>query len=226
MFVRDGDKIVPPNQLTPDDYLIVNVSYSAPFLRNPIRDSAHLDGLGMVEFSYPMAQDGTKGVAKFSAFGVIGGKLVRSTEQVINPDEEAVFILASKDGKIQLVSQSSVMPEDDALAQRLLEAGPHPRVTGHNAPVSGPESEGGKKSTNGKTKYNGATGGKEIAGKATAVEYTSDGRYLWVELDSGQQERVRLQESYPFESASSHVRVTYDEKGVYAKSIVVELKPY
>src|SRR5262249_24039396 len=41
MFVRDGDRIVPPTELTENDYLILNCSYKAPFLNTVIRDSAH-----------------------------------------------------------------------------------------------------------------------------------------------------------------------------------------
>jgi hypothetical protein len=181
MFVRDGDKIVPPDTLTLDDYLILNVSYSGPHLPTPVRDSAHLNGLEMVEFSYPLDPMGRPGQAKFSAFGVIGGKLVRATEQIIDPNETAVFVLATRGGNIQLVSQNSVLPEDDALASRLLGAAARPVLSG------GPMVEAGRNGYG----QPGSTDKNTISGMLLAVEYADDGSALWVD-DGGVRKRVRM----------------------------------
>jgi hypothetical protein len=215
MFVRDGDRILSPTELTENDYLILNVSYSAPFLANPIRDSAHLSGLEMVEFSYPIDPNpaGAKGEAKFSAFGVIGGKLVHAGDQVIDPDETAVFVLATKDGKIQLVSKSSLMPEDDKLAQRLLEGGARP-IMGDGAKPETEKADGKVKAV------------KELEGMTVAVEYGTDGPILWVEKSTGERVPVRLhsqQELYPFGNTRKHIRVRLDETGTFARDILVEL---
>jgi hypothetical protein len=217
MFVRDGDRILPPSELTEDDYLILNVSYSGPHLDAPVRDSAHLSGLEMIEFSYPMDPQGRKGEAKFGAFGVIGGKLVRATDQVIDPTETAVFILATKDGKIQLVSKESVLPEDDALAQSLLEGGARPVITGGTGPATETGKADGKKPTGNI---------QEIVGTTIAVEYSSNGPILWVETNPGERQPVHLHDvaqTYPFENSRKHVRIKTDDSGTYADSILVEL---
>ncbi len=129
LLVRDGDRILSPNELSTNDFLILNVSYSGPHLSAPIRDSAHLTGFGMIEFSYPLDPKGRPGKAKFSAFGVIGGKLVRSPEQVIDTDEINLSILVGTDGKIQLVSGNSPLPKSEKLGQRLLAAQARPIIT-------------------------------------------------------------------------------------------------
>lgn len=248
MFVRDGDKIVPPTDLTEDDYLILNVSYSAPFLKDTIRDSAHLSGLEMVEFSYPTDPLGTKGVAKFSAFGVIGGKLVRATDQVIDPDETAVFILATRGGTIQLVSKNSPLPEDDRLAQDLLNGQARPVVSG--AKGTAPDTETTKAGAadgpaggygdgkgygvgDGKGYGVGVKAGKgngtgsavgEVVGRTVGVEFSGDGAALWILNAAGQRVRVRLQdpkEAMAFETASKNVRIKLD--GDHAKNILIEL---
>lgn len=214
MFVRDGNRILPPSELSENDSLVLNVRYSAPHLSTPVQDSAHLSGLGMVEFAYPLDPQGRPGEAKFNAFGVIGGKLVRSADQVIDPSETAVFILATTDGKIQLVSKNSVLPEDDELAQRLLEASARPVLISDTSPASETEKSNGK--------VNGLT---EIEGMIIALEYGSNGPVLWVEKSTGGKQPIRLHtiaESYPFENSRKHVRVKTDAAG-YAKSILVEL---
>ena len=87
MFVRDGNRIIPPTELTADDYLILNVSFAGPHLPAPVRDSAHIDALTPIEFAYPLDPLGRPGVAKFSAFGIIGGEMKRAPEQVIPQDD-------------------------------------------------------------------------------------------------------------------------------------------
>lgn len=226
MFVRDGDRILPPSEMSPDDYLVLNVSYSGPHLAAPVKDSAHLSGLEMVQFMYPMDTKGRPGVAKFSAFGVIGGKLVRSTEQVINPDETAVFILASKDGKIQLVSQNSVLPEADPLAQDLLQAGARPLLTGGVTPPEAetespePVTETSEYVTTAPTNGN----GNVVEGVTVGLEYSAGGPALWVDQDNGGPIRILLRhrEEANF-GRKQHVKVRLDESKQYAESILVDL---
>ncbi|MBD2210122.1 hypothetical protein H6G27_09560 [Nostoc linckia FACHB-104] len=219
MFIREGDTIVPLSELSDDDYLVANVSYSGAHLRNPVKDSARITPLEPLEFAYPLSPAGDRGQAKFSAFGVIQGKLVRSKEQNISFDEEAVFILASKDS-IQLVSQDSVLPEDDALAQSLLEAG-------HYAVVKSVETER-ETVPNGNGNGNGNTNGnaKIIAGTLVAVEYNALDAALWIESE-GTRQRVRLhnvKEADPFDDEGrKQVKVLLDDSGEYAQSILVEL---
>jgi hypothetical protein len=215
MFVRDGNNIVPVTELTDADYLVLNVSYSGPHLSAPIKDSAHLSGLEMIEFSYPLDTTGRPGVAKFNAFGVIGGKLVRAGDQVISPDETAVFVLASKDGRIQLVSKDSVIGESDSLAQDLLAAAARPMVTGPGAAGAVPEAV--------KAVANGAG----IEGTTVGVEYDQTGSALWINEDKGGIIRVLLHsvdEANPFSNTKHHVKVKLDPTGKYADSIVVDLK--
>ena len=91
----------------------------APHLPNAVRDSAHIDALTPIDFSYPLDPQGRAGVARFSAFGVIGGQLVRAQEQVIPQTDTAVFILATRGGNIQLVTSATILGEADRLAETL-----------------------------------------------------------------------------------------------------------
>ena len=139
MYVRDGDKIKTAAQPAGDDYLVVNVSYQSADKKQIVKESTRITPQAPVRFSYPVDPADPGGEAKLSAFGVVGGQSVRAQELVINRDEESVFILASSNS-IQLVSKSAVLPEDDGLAQRLLQAGARPTVTvkgtnGHGAGV-------------------------------------------------------------------------------------------
>lgn len=217
MLVREGDRILPPSELSEDDYLVLNVSYSGPHLKAPVKESAHLSGLQMVEFSYPKDPLGRPGVAQVSAFGVIGGKLVRTKAQTLDPKETAVFVLADKtNGTIQLVSQDSPTPEDDKLAQSLLEGSARPVVT-FNGAAPKPETE----EPNGKPAKT-----LQVVGIVTAVEYGSTGSALWIQKSNGEKQRVQLrhaQEADPFDEASKYVKVNLDDSGTYADSILVEL---
>jgi hypothetical protein len=211
MFVREGDQL--KFDAGEDNYLIVNVSYKGPHLANPIKASARINPLQPVEFTYPLSPDGQRGEAKFSAFGPIGGKLVRSGEQAINFDEEAVFILASSQD-IQLVSQASVLPEDDRLAQDLLQGGARPVVT---PAATGPGPEAEEPSSDGRT----------LDGTVTAVEYGVDGPALVIQTASGERRRVPVWDRQMaiadlFDGHRRPVTVRLDEQG-RAEDIVVEL---
>ncbi len=211
------------------DELVVNVSTSGTHLKTPIKESARIkpfpDG-EPIHFVYPMPIDGSQPVVKFSAFGVISGKLVRAKEQPVSLDEASIFIVVDKNG-VRLISKQADLPESDPIADLLLSAGTSPVITigtsdassnGNNGKT--PESE--KTENNG----NGSVSKRAIAGILTAVEYGKFGPALWVEESTGHRQRVRLHdvsEADPFDDEGrKQVKVLMDETG-YAESIVVEL---
>jgi hypothetical protein len=206
------------------DELVVNVSASGTHLKNPIKDSARIKPFPLPDssysFTYPMPIDGSQPVLKFSAFGVIGGKLVRAKEQPITITEESIFIVVDKNG-VRLISEEADLPESDPIAERLLSAGTKPVITFGSSSGNGkaPESEKDNGNSNG-------NGRKAIAGVLTAVEYGKFGTALWVEEATGHKQRVRLhdvKEADPFDDEGrKQVKVLMDETG-YAESIVVEL---
>lgn len=202
-----------------NDYLVCNVSYNGPHLPNPIRASARITAFEPVEFSYPLSPDGALGEAKFSAFGVVGGTLRRSAEQVINFDEEAVFILATE-SEIKLVSQASVFPEsDNSLAARLKRARARPIVIGGT-------SETGRMGTH---RHDAVTpsmaNGAELRGKIIGVEYGTPHTSLLLETHSNGVRRIPLRNSEladRFDDERKRVRVHLDAQS-YADAITVEL---
>jgi len=210
--------------LMPDerDELVLNVSVAGSHLKNSITDSARIkpfpDG-EPITFTYPMPIDGSQPVLKFSAFGVIGGKLVRAKEQPITVTEESIFIIVDKNG-VRLISKEADLPESDPISDRLLSAGTSPVITIGTSNGNTPES--GKAEGNG----DGSAGKRVIAGILTAVEYGKFGPALWVEEATGNKQRVRLHEvseADPFDDEGrKQVKVLMDETG-YAESIVVEL---
>lgn len=130
LFVQGDDGNI---DLMPSDntFLVCNVSFTGPHIPQSIKASAQITPMDMLEFSYPLSPEGNGGTAKFSAFGIVNGRMVRARDQEINFDEEAVFILASSSG-IQLVSENTVFPESEprnSLARRLLESGVNPVVS-------------------------------------------------------------------------------------------------
>ena len=188
MFVREQDLILPPNE---DDYLICNVSFEGPHLTRPIKAASRLSPLTPLEFSYPLSPDGKGGKAKFSAFGLIGGKLVRSDEQEINLDEEAVFILASKD-KVELVSQNSAFPEslsENSLEHRLLKASGRPLISviqpGDDIRSQGPESDVGGASGS----HNNVIEGYVVG---FGVETNTEPATIFIKKENGKAEEVKL----------------------------------
>jgi len=215
MFVRDGNRILSPMEITPDDYLILNVSFAGPDLPNPVRDSAHIDALTPIDFSYPLDPQGRAGVAKFSAFGVIGGQLVRAQEQVIPQTDTAVFILATRGGNIQLVTSQSILGEADPLAEALRQR------QGRLVPPSViPIPETYKNGT-------GAGTGIIVTGRTAGVEYGPQGTSLWIRLPDGASKRIYLhsvQESLPFERESKLVKIQLDASNQYAESIFVDVR--
>lgn len=223
MFVREGDRIIPPQELSFDDYLVLNVSYAGPHLATPVRDSAHIDAITPIDFAYPLDPQGRAGVAKFSAFGVIGGKLVRSAEQVIPQTDTAVFILATRGGNIQLVTSDSVLPESDALAETLKRTQARPLLSG--AVEKSAETTRKMGATPGGTPMETGSG-LIVMGRTAGVEYGAQGTSLWIRLADGTSKRVRLhsmEESIPFEKDSKLVKVQIDESGEYAENIFVDL---
>jgi hypothetical protein len=222
MFVRDGNRIKSSTELTENDYLILNVSYNGPHLPKPINDSGRMTPLEPIEFSYPLDPQGRPGQAKFSAFGVIDGQLVRSKEQPINFDEEAVFVLAGRDG-ISLVSQASVIGETDDLAQRLKEAGKRgarPYVSGSSA------EETGKANSGAGIGVQPQPGQKEITGRVVGAESGLYGPALFVQSNEGSLARVMMRGPVDldrFDDTSKFVRILLDETGKYADRIIVVL---
>jgi len=208
-----------------NDYLIVNVSYNGSHLSRPIRASSRITLFEPVEFTYPLSPVGERGEAKFSAFGVIGGKLLRSSEQAINFDEEAVFILASEN-KIELVTQSTIAGES-SLQARLQRANARPVITGDHAPSSNRAVEHYRRS-------------REIvrpAGALSQPAYSSDGvtgtvvavNYsipaLIVEKASGERITVPLRNpelAYQLDDSRKQVRLQMAEDG-YPSSVTVLL---
>ncbi|MEH7505805.1 peptidoglycan recognition family protein [Neobacillus drentensis] len=212
LFVRDGDKIVPPSHLSQDDFIVANVSFQGPHLQAPIKDSARISPLELLEFSYPLDPDGRAGQAKFSAFGTIGGNLVYGKEQPISFDEEAVFILADKKG-IQLVSKSSVLSGEagrGGLAERLLN-----RFPGRN--------EGTKL---GETSRPNTSNGNQIMGTVQEIEYGKELAFT-IKDASGSLKRIYSQDLKMVEvlrnARSEKVRVVLDSSGKYAEKISILL---
>ncbi|MCM8738822.1 hypothetical protein M5E06_32545 [Azospirillum sp. A1-3] len=218
MFLREGNRIIPPQDLTPDDYLILNVSYAGPHLPTAVRDSAHIDAMTPIDFAYPLDPQGRLGVAKFSAFGVIGGQLKRAPEQVIPPTDSAVFILATRGGDIQLVTSEAVLGESDNLAQELIQGQGHPLISRAGSPSSETTKKGKGTGGNGKDGI--------ITGHTAGIEYGVQGTYLWIRADDGSSRRLHLhsvQDALPFERESKLVKVELDPSGEYAESIFVDL---
>jgi hypothetical protein len=220
MFIRDGGVIVPFTALTPDDYLILNVSYAGPHLPAAVRDSAHIDALTPIDFAYPLDPQGRPGVAKFSAFGIIGGKLVRAPEQPIPQTDTSVFILATKGGDIQLVTSQTVLGESDNLAQDLVRGQGRPLVSS----IGGAVAETTKSGSSGGA--NPISNGKIISGRTAGIEFGKQGTYLWIRPSDGTTKRVRLYtvgEAVPFETGSKLVQIQLDDSGEYAESIFLDV---
>lgn len=224
MFIRDGGVIVPFTALTPDDYLILNVSYAGPHLPAAVRDSAHIDALTPIDFAYPLDPQGRPGVAKFSAFGIIGGKLVRAPEQTIPQTDTSVFILATKGGNVQLVTSETVLGESDNLAQDLVRGQGRPLVSSGDGNSGGAVAETTKWGSSGGA-YPGSKG-KIISGRTAGIEFGKQGTSLWIRLSDGTSKRVRLYtagEAVPFEKGSKLVKVQLDDSGEYAESIFLDV---
>jgi len=222
MFVREGNRILPPTEVSADDYLTLNVSYAGPHLPNPVRDSAHIDALTPVDFAYPLDMAGRPGVAKFSAFGVIGGQLKRAPEQVIPQEDSAVFILATRGGDIQLVTSATVLGESDNLALDL--------VRSQGRPLAGvvPTAEDERTGHGAKpgAVVPAQNDGRVLIGRTVGLEYGAQGGSLFVLLADGSTRRVRLHSNEDwslFEKESKEVKVNLDASGEFAESIFTAL---
>jgi hypothetical protein len=216
LFIRDGEVVKPPSD---DDYVIVNVSYSGAHLSKPVKASARLTALQPVEFSYPLDPAGASGTPKFSAFGVIGSRMVRTAEQPINLDEEAVFVLASPT-EIALVSQAAMHGEDtDPLAAALLAGGARP-VYGRRVeePSTVPATEEPGPIGNGH-------GPSVLDGTTVALKLLPTGNALIVRRDDGQRTLVPLpagMSSEALDEGSRRVHIELDDDHS-ARSVVVQL---
>lgn len=228
LFVRDESGTVifdPASPLLTNSRLVANVSYEGAHLARPITESAQISPSEPLEFSYPLSPEGAAGVAKFSAFGAIGGRMVRATEQEINFDEEGVFIVASPTA-IQLVSQDAVFPESDRFLSDLRRFGASPRVVDRSGGVVGesrPRPEHAKGRYGGGGTY-GGNGADRVEGVVVAVEYTPSGPALLIDTGYGH-ERVPLRSpdlADTFDNHRKHVVVDLDQQH-YADRIRVQL---
>jgi hypothetical protein len=230
LLVRDGERILSPAELDDDDYLVANVSYQAPYLRAPIKASARITPLEPLEFLYPLDPHGARGTARYSAFGVLDGKLVRAQgEQTISFDEDAVFILAGRDS-IQLVGKESVLGESDRLGQRLRASPLAQRLRpgledgGALAPSGAARGAEGARCASPPTNGHRATNGY-LTGVAVALDYSAYGQALVIDAGGGPLRRVLLPTSELAEALDERrrrVRVKLDESGRYAEQIRVE----
>ncbi|HEX2514333.1 MAG TPA: hypothetical protein VH257_06475, partial [Chloroflexota bacterium] len=200
-------------------------------LRAPIKESARITPLQPLEFRYPLDPSGARGTARFSAFGTIDGKLVMSPRaQTMGLDEEAVFILASRDA-IQLVSKDSVLGESDRLGRRLLNSAlaQRPRFGLADAGSAttagaGTREHESHRATPGTSGY--PTGSGYLTGIAVAVDYSSDEQALVIQPDGGPLRRVLLRTGELAEALDERrrrVHVKLDESGRYAEQVRVEL---
>lgn len=220
LFVRDESGMVvfdPTSPLLANTRLVANVSYAGAHLPRPITESAQISPFEPLAFSYPLSPEGAAGVAKFSAFGAVNGRMVRATEQEINLDEEGVFIVASATG-IQLVSEDAVFTESDGFLANLRRRGARPLVDDH---AGAPQSE----SSPSPTRPGSTTGSvRRVEGTVVAVEYTATGPALMIETVQGHR-RVPLRSAAladTFDDTRKRVVVDLDSEH-YAERIRVQL---
>jgi hypothetical protein len=178
LYVKDdeGGGLKLLDEESGDDYLVVNVKYSSPTLQRPIKASTRLSFDTPVTFNYPTGTDGSVGTATFSAFGIIGGKLVRAKEQPIGLDESAVFVLIGAEG-VQLISGDATLAEDDATAKDLLARRDRVVVTRTESAAQPPAADGS------------TAGNGRVRGTLVAVEYDTKGAAVWVE-SGGKRKRI------------------------------------
>lgn len=227
MLLRDGDRILPPREISQDDYVVLNVSYRGPHIQGLLRDSVELNGLGYVEFAYPLDPNGGAGDARYSAVGVVGGKLVRSNEVKINPNETAIFIAVDvRTGKLQAISSNSQINETDRLAARLLQgrarATSETTVGGRGAPAS----ESGRRPASESGSQPGGSG--EIMGKTVAVEYGGQYPLLHVRDLQGKLMTAALRnrdDANVLDDTSKYVHLYLDSSGKFIERFWVELSP-
>ncbi|MFB9321912.1 hypothetical protein [Cryptosporangium minutisporangium] len=226
LFIREGNRILMPPANISGDYLVLNVSYEGPHLPVPVRDSAHIDAGAPVEFAYPLDPDGRPGIAKFSAFGVIGGQLKRAGEQVIPQTDSAVFILATRGGDIQLVTSETILGESDNLAADLVRGQGRPVVLS-GGPAGSPAPETTRAGRNGSNRGPSSNGqGRVISGRTIGIEYGSPGPALWLRLPDGTSQRIGLRSSEnwsAFEHDSRDVKVYMEPAGEFAERIYTPL---
>jgi hypothetical protein len=151
----------------------------------------------------------------------VGGEMKRAPEQVIPQDDSAVFILATRGGKIELVTSQTILNESDNLAQALKAGQGRPILSGAVAKSSETTRKGAEAKMPSGNGY-----GKVITGRTFGVEYGTQGTSLWIRLPDGTTKRLRLhsvQDSVPFEKDSKLVKVQLDSTGEYAEGIFLDL---
>ncbi|MGB3612903.1 MAG: hypothetical protein WBA10_03850 [Elainellaceae cyanobacterium] len=227
-YVLDADGNLDLFNVSDNDQLVVNLSVSGSHLRSPVRESARIVPFPFgdaIEFTYPIPM-GSAPQVQFSAFGAIGGKLVRAPKQSIQLEEDSIFIVV-QNNKVTLISkesdlkfgESGRLSKSDAFVQKLIQAGTTPvvNIDSDEKPVA---TESGKElvTSNGNGKH-------LVQGTLTGVEYSKYDTAIWVETD-GKLQRVMVHEVSQVEhlddEGRKQVKVAVDETG-YADTILVEL---
>jgi hypothetical protein len=220
--------------------------------KKTIRGSTKISPLQAITFLYPHDPNGELGKATFSAFGVVNRKVVRTKAQALGFNEAGVGIMAGPKG-IKLLSMAA-LPEAgretdklDTLARRLLEKGMRPTIESPHPEVMEAISreESLRRRVREETRRGARTtvivrpdldeeltreaigaAGKVREGQVTAVEYTAEGDYLWLQANGGT-ERIRVGDELSdaldqFDEERKNVAVTLDESGKVAERIIVK----
>lgn len=231
MYVLDAEGNLDLFNMSETDQLVVNLSVSGTHLKVPVKESARLSPFPFgepIEFTYPIPMNGSKPQVSFSAFGAIGGKLVRAPQQSIQLEEDSIFVVV-QNNEVKLISketdlklgESGKLSKSDAFAQKLIQAGTTPVVT---ISGTGTKTEAEKQPgyTNGNVNGNGK---RVVRGTLTGVEYSKYGTAIWIEV-GGELQRVLVhdvaQAEHLDDEGRKQVKVAVDEEG-YADTILVEL---
>jgi hypothetical protein len=238
MYVLDDAGHIDMMNIQGTDQLVVNLSVGGSHLATPIRESARVSPFPFgeeIEFTYPVPQNGSAPQISFSAFGVIGGRLVRAPQQTVQLEEDAIFIVV-RGTTVQLISREAQLLESDAFSQRLLEAGTSPVISMTTSarddddpePVEELVAVDLSSSTDGQPTngHPGTSNGRAyVSGTLTGVEYSKYGPAIWVEV-SGDRRRIPAHSIAQVEHFDDEgpklIKVALDGQG-YADSILVEL---
>src|SRR4051794_1002664 len=93
------------------DALVLGLVYWPPGADAPIRETARLTRSVPAELRYPVPPDGASGLARLSAVGTVGGRLVQARDLSLPAVSEDLFLLSDVEG-VRIVSRDVALAAD------------------------------------------------------------------------------------------------------------------
>jgi hypothetical protein len=136
LYRREGDQVLPLQELDERDSVVVNTTYEGPHLPAPIKTSEQITPGTPLEIDLPRDPEGRPCQAFIGVYAVLSGRMMRVQDRSVDVEAGPVFLVFDEDG-VEVITSETAITESDRAAHRLTSNGARPAVR-HRRPGSQP----------------------------------------------------------------------------------------